>query len=82
VNPDNLNLLINSLDWLSDDTGLVELRTQGATARPIDDLEDKKRTFLKYLNFLLPVLLALAYGIFRFQRARIIRLKRMEEGYV
>ncbi len=82
VNADNLNLLINSIDWLADDTGLVELRTQGATARPLDDLEDKKRTFLKYLNFLLPVLLALIYGVFRFQRKRIIRLKRMEKGYV
>lgn len=82
VNPDNLNLLVNSIDWLSDDTGLVELRTQGATARPLDDLEDNKRTFLKYLNFLLPVLLALAYGIFRFQRKHIIRIKRMEAGYV
>jgi ABC-type uncharacterized transport system involved in gliding motility auxiliary subunit len=82
VNPDNLNLLVNSIDWLSDDTGLVELRTQGATARPLEDLDDKKRTFLKYLNFLLPVLLAIAYGIFRFQRKRNIRIKRMEEGYV
>lgn len=82
VNPDNLNLLVNSIDWLSDDTGLVELRTQGATARPLDDLEDNKRTFLKYLNLLLPVILALVYGIFRFQHKRIIRLKRMEEGYV
>ena len=82
VNPDNVNLLVNSIDWLSDDTGLVELRTRGATARPLDDLDDSKRSFLKYLNFFLPVILALAYGIFRFQRNRIIRLKRLEEGYV
>ncbi len=82
VNPDNINFLVNSIDWLSDDTGLIELRTRGATARPIDDLEENKRAFLKYLNFLLPVILALLYGIFRFQRNRIIRLKRMEEGYV
>lgn len=82
VNPDNINLLVNSIDWLSDDTGLVELRTSGATARPLDDLEDGKRTFLKYLNFLLPVLLALIYGIIRFQQNRIKRLKRMEVGYV
>jgi gliding-associated putative ABC transporter substrate-binding component GldG len=82
VNPDNINLLINSIDWLSDDTGLVELRTSGATARPLDDLDDSRRTFLKYLNFLLPVLLALIYGIIRFQRNRIKRTKRMEVGYV
>ena len=82
VNPDNINLLVNSIDWLSDDTGLVELRTRGATARPLDELDDSKRTFLKYLNFLLPVLLVLIYGIFRFQRNRMIRIKRMEADYV
>ncbi len=82
VNPDNVNLLVNAIDWLSDDTGLIQLRTQGATARPLDDIEEGKRTFLKYLNFLLPVVLALIYGIIRFQRNRMIRLKRKEAGYV
>ena len=82
VNADNINLFVNSIDWLSDDTGLVQLRTQGATARPIKEMEDSKRAWIKYLNFLLPIILVLAYGIFRFQRNRIIRLKRMEVGYV
>jgi gliding-associated putative ABC transporter substrate-binding component GldG len=82
VNPDNVSLLVNSIDWLSDDTGLVELRTSGATARPLDEIDDSKRVFLKYLNFLLPLLIVLIYGIFRFQRNRIIRLKRMEVDYV
>lgn len=82
ANPDNISLFVNAIDWLSDDTGLIELRTQGATARPIDELEDGKKTFLKFLNFLLPILLAFGYGIYRFQRNRIIRLKRREEGYV
>lgn len=82
INPDNVNLFVNSIDWLSDDTGLIELRTQGATARPINDMEDGKKAFLKYLNFLLPILLIAVYGIFRAQRNRIIRIKRMEVGYV
>lgn len=82
VHPDNINLLVNSINWLSDDTGLVELRTRGATARPLEDIEDSKRSFLKFLNFLLPVFLALAYGIFRYQQNRIKRTKRMEAGYV
>jgi len=82
VNPDNINLLVNAIEWLSDDTGLVGLRTQGATARPIDELEDGKKTFLKYLNFLLPILLVIGYGIFRAQNNRILRIKRMEVGHV
>lgn len=82
IHPDNVNLLVNAIDWLSDDTGLMELRTQGATARPIDEMEDGKKTFIKYFNFLLPLLLALGYGIFRAQRMRILRNKRREVGYV
>ena len=80
--PDNVNLLVNSIDWLSDDTGLLELRTQGATARPIDEMEDGKKAVIKYLNFLLPVLLVIGYGIFRAQRNRILRNKRREVAYV
>jgi gliding-associated putative ABC transporter substrate-binding component GldG len=82
INPDNVNLLVNAIDWLSDDTGLVGLRTQGATARPIDELEDGKKAFLKYLNFLLPIVLVIGYGIFRAQNNRMLRIKRMEVGHV
>ena len=81
VQQDNVSLLVNSIDWLSDDTGLIELRTKGITSRPIDDLEDGTKTFLKYLNFLLPILLIVIYGLFRMQRNKNIRIKRMEENY-
>ncbi len=81
---DNANLFVNSIDWLSDDTGLIELRTKGVATRPIDEayLGDEnvgKRNFLKYLNFGLPILLVLLYGFFRSQRAKNLRMRRMEE---
>ena len=82
-NPDNINLLVNSIDWLSDDTGLIDLRTKGALSRPIkEDLSDGKRTFLKYLNFLLPIFIIIMIGIIRFEIRRNQRIKRMEVGYV
>ncbi|MFC2086230.1 GldG family protein [Bacteroidota bacterium] len=79
---DNVHLMVNSIDWLSDDTGLIELRTKGVTSRPIELIEDGRKVFLKYLNFLLPILLIIIYGIFRMQINRNKRVKRMEEGYV
>ncbi|MGF7138981.1 GldG family protein [Roseimarinus sediminis] len=82
VNPDNVNLMVNAIDWLSDDTGLIELRTKGVTSRPLDQIEDGRKTFLKYLNFLLPVLLIILYGILRGQRNRSLRIKRMQDNYV
>ena len=81
-NPDNVSLLVNSIDFLSDDTGLIELRTKGVTNRPLDEIEESKKSFLKWFNFLLPLLLVLVYGIFRLQSNRNLRNKRMEEGYV
>jgi gliding-associated putative ABC transporter substrate-binding component GldG len=78
---DNVNLMVNSIDWLSDDTGLITLRTKGITSRPIKDLEDSKRAFLKWMNFLLPILLILIYGFVRFQIKRNQRVTRMEENW-
>lgn len=81
LRPDNVNLFVNGIDWLSDDTGLIDLRTKGASSRPIRQLEDATKTTIKYINFLLPVLLAVGYGIFRMQRSRSLRLKRQEENF-
>ncbi len=81
LQPDNVNLMVNSIDWLSDDTGLIDLRTKGVTSRPIEQLEDGQKTMYKYLNFLLPVGLVILYGFIRAQRRRARRMKRMQESY-
>ena len=82
LNSGNVNLLVNSIDWLSDDTGLIDLRTKGIKVRMLDQIDDSKKTFLKYLNFLLPILIIIGYGIYRFNYNRAIRMKRMEVRYV
>jgi gliding-associated putative ABC transporter substrate-binding component GldG len=83
---DNINLMVNAVDWLSDDTGLIELRTKGVATRPISDdyLGDEnagKRNFMKYLNFGLPILLVVLYGFFRSQQQRNLRMRRMQERF-
>lgn len=81
LQPDNVNLISNAIDWLSDDTGLIALRTKGVTSRPIDELEPSTKSILKYLNFLLPLVLVVVYGLVRMHRKSIQRLKRMSENY-
>ncbi|MDQ3141600.1 MAG: Gldg family protein [Bacteroidota bacterium] len=81
VNADNISLLVNSIDWLSDDTGLIDLRTKAVATRPIGDLDDATRSMYKYINFLLPIGLVIGYGLFRFSLNRRKRMERMEERY-
>ena len=78
---DNISLMVNSIDWLSDDTGLIALRTKGVASRPIDDLEDGTRSMLKYLNFFLPLLMVVLYGLFRMQRKRTTRRIREAQNF-
>ena len=75
---DNISLLVNSIDWLSDDTGLIELRTKGITSRPIRHLEDGTKEFLKWFNFLAPIILIIIYGLIRMQINHRKRVNRME----
>jgi gliding-associated putative ABC transporter substrate-binding component GldG len=82
LSPDNVNLMVNAVDWLSDETGLIDLRTKGVTSRPLNAIEDSSKTFYKYLNFLLPIILIVVYGFVRSQRKRMVRIKRIEENYV
>ncbi|HMX88830.1 MAG: Gldg family protein [Saprospiraceae bacterium] len=81
INEDNVSLLVNAVDFLSDDTGLIELRTKAVLTRPIKELDESSRTSIKYLNFLLPIGLVLGYAFFRNSANRRKRIQRMEERY-
>lgn len=83
LSEDNVSFMSNAIDWLSDDTGLIELRTKGVSARPLDtSLEDGTKTLLKYLNFLLPIALIIIYGVFRFQLKRRKRNELMSTDFI
>lgn len=68
LNPDNVSFASNAIDWLADDTGLIDLRTKGVTARPLVQMEDGAKEIIKYGNVLVPILLLLVYAFIRKQR--------------
>ncbi len=78
---DNVSLMANSIDWLSDETGLIDLRTKGTTSRPIRELQPGTKSLIKWLNFLLPIILIIVYGLIRIQVNHNKRVKRMEVSY-
>ncbi|MDZ7717871.1 MAG: Gldg family protein [Balneolaceae bacterium] len=77
---DNINIFINAVDYLADASGLMELRTKAVTSRPLAQITDQTKTFLKYLNVLLPIFLVIGYGFYRYRTAQSRRQKWKEEG--
>ena len=65
---DNISLAVNSVDYLADDTGLMSLRTKGISYEPLKQLKTSTKVLLKYLNFLLPIILVLIIGLIRSRR--------------
>ena len=79
---DNINLFVNSIDWLIDDTGLIGLRTKGITARPLTTLEDGEKTTIKLINLILPMILISCCGLFLFHRKRKQRIRWQQQRKV
>ena len=79
-NQDNVNLMVNGMSWLLNDTELNELRTKAIPVRPIDpEIDDTAKAFIKWASFLFPLILILILGFVRMQRKKALRLHRMEK---
>ncbi len=82
IEPDNVNLIVNAVDWTTDRTGLIELRNKGVGYRPLDEVSDEKRALIKWAMLLVPVLLVLGYGAFRLRWRKKQREQRMQADHV
>lgn len=80
-NQDNINLASNMIDWIADDTGLIDLRTKGITSRPLESVEDSSKAMIKYGNVFAPILLILIYAFIRKQMNQRKRQKWMQGNY-
>ena len=78
-NQDNVNLLVNGMSWLLNDTELNQLRTKAIPVRPINqNIDDTAKVFIKWTSFLFPLILVLVLGFVRMQRKKALRLHRMK----
>ncbi|MGY0407341.1 MAG: gliding motility-associated ABC transporter substrate-binding protein GldG [Polaribacter sp.] len=68
----NKDFLLNAVDYLLDDTGLMKLRNKSLKIRIIDKQKAfKERTFWQFLNVGLPIILLLLFGVvFNYLRKR------------
>jgi gliding-associated putative ABC transporter substrate-binding component GldG len=76
----NVNLMANTVDYLAEQTGLLALRTQRVTSRPLPQLAPTTQTILKYGNVLLPIFLVIGYGLVRYQSNQARRRRWKQEG--
>ena len=68
----NKDFLINAVDYLLDDSGLMNLRNKSLQIRMLDKQKAyKERTFWQFLNIIVPLMLLFSFGfVFNYYRKR------------
>lgn len=59
----NIALLLNMTDWLFQDEALISIRAKEIDYRPLKELPNAARALIKWLNILLPSILAILAGL-------------------
>ena len=79
---DNITFALNSIEWLADNSGLIQLRNKFTTFPVLEPVGDTSREVLKYINFLLPILIILGIAFYRYKRNLRKREDRSHPGYI
>lgn len=60
----NIPFLLNMADWLFQDEALIGIRAKEVDYRPLKEISNAARAFFKWLNILIPPILAILSGLF------------------
>ena len=77
--PDGQLFFLNTVDWLTLGEELINIRSHGATDRPLKEISESEKFFLKFVSIAGVPLLVVAFGLVRFFLRR--RAKRLVEAY-
>ena len=67
---ENLLFFSNMIDYMTDDIGLSEIRLKDANPKSLRPVEDSTRKFLKFGLLILPPVIVLVFGMFRWFRRK------------
>ena len=70
---------LNTVDWLTLGDELINIRSHGATDRPLKEISESEKFFLKFISIAGVPLLVVVFGLVRFFLRR--RAKRLVEAY-
>ena len=76
-NRDNFLFASNMIDWLADDIGLAAIRARNSDSKPLDEVSEGTKTWVKSVNLAVPPFLVVIVGIVRW-RWRTAMRKRLE----
>ncbi|MDE5612744.1 MAG: ABC transporter, partial [Odoribacter sp.] len=75
-----IKFAVNSIEWLADNSGLIQLRNKFTTFSFLEPINDHTKEFLKYLNFLLPILLVISGALVHYRIRQRKRINRSRPG--
>ena len=79
LRPDGVNFFLNTVDWLTLGDALIGIRSHTITDRPLREVSEIEKNFIKYLCIVGVPLLVVVFGLLRYFLKR--RAKRFVETY-
>ncbi len=64
--PGNAAFFLNTVDWLTMGEALIGIRTREKTERPLPELSEKKKAFIRYTNIFAVSILIILFGLVKF----------------
>jgi len=77
---ENTEFILNAVDYMNGDQELIQIRSRDVKMRPLETLTDGVRRTYKWLNIILPSVLVVLLGLYKWKRNRDKR-KMLEEIY-
>ena len=79
LRPDGVNFFLNTVDWLTLGDALIGIRSHTITDRPLREVSEIEKNFIKYLCIVGVPLIVIVFGLLRYFLKR--RAKRFVETY-
>ncbi|MYC76454.1 hypothetical protein F4X10_11875 [Candidatus Poribacteria bacterium] len=79
LRPDGINFFLNTVDWLTLGDALIGIRSHTITDRPLREVSEIEKNFVKYLCIVGVPLIVIVFGLLRYFLKR--RAKRFVETY-
>jgi len=78
MNQNNATFFANTIDWMTQEQGLIQIRSKNLAARQLEEISDGAKRTVKFIAVLLPPILVILIGIlfWRIKKARYNRIQK------